>query len=244
MELAGSHRLPASPEQVWDALNDPAVLVRCIPGCESLERLSDTRFTATASVKVGPVRAQFKGDVELLDLNPPHGYRIAGKGSGGSAGGASGGATVTLAPEDGGSQTTLTYQAEGSVTGKLAQLGSRVVDSVARKMADQFFQAFAEEVSRASGGAAAEAEAPEAEITQLEMGAPAPAGPTQEPAAEPAATPVTEPEAPAPQSAAAPRQVYTNPAPRPVQMEVPLAKAAIGAGVAFVVGLLLGLLIG
>lgn len=148
MTMSGGVDLPASKDVVWQKLNDPEVLKTCIPGCQSLEKTSDTEFQAVAKMKVGPVSASFKGKVQLLDLDPPNGYRIQGEGEGGIAGFAKGGATVSLSPSEAG--TKLTYNVEAQVGGKIAQLGSRLIDGVARKMADQFFAKFAEAVS-ASG---------------------------------------------------------------------------------------------
>lgn len=154
MEMSGEYRIPASRETVWQALNDPDVLRACIPGCQELERTSDTGFAATVRARVGPVSATFKGEVALEDIDPPAGYRIQGEGKGGVAGFAKGGANVRLA-EDGG-ETILTYDADAKVGGKLAQIGSRLIAGTARKMADQFFGAFAEHVAPGSGDAATE----------------------------------------------------------------------------------------
>jgi len=138
MVMDGEVQLPAPREVVWVKLNDPEVLKACIPGCESLEKLSDTEFQAVAVVKIGPVKAKFKGKVRLTDLDPPNGYRISGEGDGGVAGFAKGGATVTLTPKDGGAQ--LSYHVDAQIGGKLAQLGQRLVNGAAKKMADQFFK--------------------------------------------------------------------------------------------------------
>ena len=154
MEMSGEYRIPASRETVWQALNDPDVLRACIPGCQELERTSDTGFAATVKAKVGPVSATFKGEVEIGDADPPAGYRIQGEGKGGVAGFAKGGANVRLA-EDGG-ETVLTYDADAKVGGKLAQIGSRLIAGTARKMADQFFGAFAEHLAPGSADAATE----------------------------------------------------------------------------------------
>lgn len=145
MTMSGEVDLPASKDVVWQKLNDPEVLKACIPGCQSLDKTSDTEFQAVAKMKVGPVSASFKGKVQLLDLDPPNGYRIQGEGEGGIAGFAKGGATISLSPSEVG--TKLTYNVEAQVGGKIAQLGSRLIDGVARKMADQFFARFAEAVS-------------------------------------------------------------------------------------------------
>ncbi|KAB2912637.1 MAG: carbon monoxide dehydrogenase subunit G [Hyphomicrobiaceae bacterium] len=150
MDLTGEYTLAASKESVWAGLNDPDVLKRCIPGCKELEQQSPTRFTATVALKIGPVSATFKGSVELQDMNPPNGYRIVGQGSGGIAGFAKGGATVWLTENEGG--TVLTYTANAEVGGKLASLGARLIQSTSKKLADQFFSAFANEMSRSEVG--------------------------------------------------------------------------------------------
>ncbi len=152
MELAGSYRIPAPREKIWAALNDPEILGSCIPGCESIEKVSDTDFTATVRAKVGPVNARFSGKVRLVDLQPPESYRIVGEGSGGVAGFAKGDAKVTLVAETT-TATTLSYVVDAQVGGKLVQIGSRLIESTARKMADDFFGKFCEQV----GGEPAEA---------------------------------------------------------------------------------------
>jgi carbon monoxide dehydrogenase subunit G len=149
MTMSGEYQLPAQREDVWQKLNDPEVLKSCIPGCEELEKLSDTEFRAVATTKIGPVKARFKGKVRLTDLDPPNGYRISGEGDGGVAGFAKGGATVALAPKDGG--TLLTYNVEAQIGGKLAQLGQRLVNGAAKKVADDFFQRFVAVVSAPPG---------------------------------------------------------------------------------------------
>ncbi len=140
MDMAGSYDIPAPRQDVWIALNDPNVLRACIPGCESLEKLSDTQMVAAAKLAIGPVKALFKGNVTLSDIEPARGYTITGEGSGGIAGFAKGGAIVKLDDIPGG--TRLTYNAKADVGGKIAQLGSRLIDGVAKKMADDFFGAF------------------------------------------------------------------------------------------------------
>jgi uncharacterized protein len=140
MDMSGSHRIEAPRERVWAALNDPEVLRQCIPGCDEVVKQSDTEMTAKVVAKVGPVSAKFSGKVTLSDLDPPNGYTITGEGSGGVAGFGKGGASVTLASE--GTATVLTYKAHAQVGGKLAQIGSRLVDATARKMADDFFVRF------------------------------------------------------------------------------------------------------
>ncbi len=144
MTMVGEQLLAAPREKVWAALNDVEVLKQCIPGCESLEKLSDTEFQAIATNKIGPVKARFKGKVKLSDLDPPNGYKISGEGDGGIAGFAKGGATVTLTEKDGG--TLLSYTVEAQIGGKLAQLGQRLINGVAKKLADDFFAKFAETV--------------------------------------------------------------------------------------------------
>ncbi len=159
MDMKGEYRIPAPRQKVWEALNDPEILKACIPGCESLEKTSDTHMSATVTAKVGPVKAKFKGEVTLENLNPPEGYSIVGEGKGGVAGFAKGGADVHLAED--GAGTLLTYEAKAQVGGKLAQLGSRLIDSTARKMAEEFFGKFSEVVGDAE--AAAEVDATDAE---------------------------------------------------------------------------------
>lgn len=140
MTMNGEVMLPAGRERVWAALNDPAVLRSCIPGCEELIKVSDTELTAKARVAVGPVKAPFTGKVTLSDLDPPNGYRISGEGQGGVAGFAKGGATVRLEDAEGG--TRMTYDVDAQVGGKLAQLGGRLINGVAKKYADDFFARF------------------------------------------------------------------------------------------------------
>ena len=149
MTMNGEYQLPVSRETVWAKLNDTETLKACIPGCESFEKLSVTEFQAVAVTKIGPVKARFKGKVTLSDLDPPNGYKISGHGDGGVAGFASGGATVKLKPKDGG--TSLIYTVEAQIGGKLAQLGQRLVNGAAKKLADQFFKKFAASVNPPSG---------------------------------------------------------------------------------------------
>jgi carbon monoxide dehydrogenase subunit G len=146
MTMSGEVQLPASRETVWDKLNDPEVLKTCVPGCEQLDKVSETEFQAIASIKIGPVKARWKGKVRLSDLDPPNGYKISGEGEGGVAGFAKGGATVALAEKDGG--TLLSYNVEAQIGGKLAQLGQRLSNSAAKKTADDFFANFAKAVER------------------------------------------------------------------------------------------------
>ena len=149
MTMNGEVQLNAPREAVWAKLMDPEVLKVCIPGCEQLDMTSDTEFQATATIKVGPVKARWKGKVNLSDLDPPNGYKISGEGEGGVAGFAKGGATVKLSDKDGG--TLLSYDVEAQIGGKLAQLGQRLISGAAKKTADDFFQKFAGAV--AAGGA-------------------------------------------------------------------------------------------
>ncbi len=146
VNMDGKERIEAPIQQVWEALNDPAVLKDCIPGCESLEMKSPTEMAATVLLKIGPIKAKFAGQVELQNLNPPHSYTIAGEGKGGVAGFAKGGADVTLT-EDGPGATVLTYSAKADVGGKMAQLGSRLVQSTSKKLAGKFFSNFNDKVS-------------------------------------------------------------------------------------------------
>lgn len=144
MDMTGQQRIPASREVVWKALNDPAVLQACIPGCQELVKSSDTEMAATALIKVGPVTAKFQGAVTLSDLDPPNGYRIAGEGQGGVAGFAKGSAIVRL--EQDGDDTILHYEVSAQVGGKLSQLGGRLIDATAKQMSGLFFKRFAEEI--------------------------------------------------------------------------------------------------
>jgi carbon monoxide dehydrogenase subunit G len=141
MDMSGERRIPAPREKVWAALNDPEILRSSIPGCETMEKLSDTELKATAAVRIGPISARFTGKVQLLDLDPPNGYRIAGEGQGGVAGFAKGGATVRLIED--GSDTIMAYDVKAQVGGKIAQLGARLIDATAKQMADAFFDRFA-----------------------------------------------------------------------------------------------------
>jgi uncharacterized protein len=149
--MTGEVQLSAPQEVVWAKLNDAETLKACIPGCEELNKVSDTEFQAVATTKIGPVKARFKGRVQLTDLNPPNGYKISGEGEGGVAGFAKGGATVVLTPKDGG--TLLSYNVEAQIGGKLAQLGQRLVAGAAKKLADDFFTKFAASVGSASAPA-------------------------------------------------------------------------------------------
>ena len=145
MTMTGEVKLAATRDIVWAKLNDPEVLKLCIPGCEELEKVSDHEFVAVATNKIGPVKARFKGRVQLTDLDPPNGYRISGEGQGGIAGFAKGGATVRLSDDEGG--TLLSYNVQAEIGGKIAQLGQRLVNSAAKSMADDFFVRFANSVA-------------------------------------------------------------------------------------------------
>ena len=149
MIMNGEVLLPASREVVWERLNDPGVLKECIPGCEELIKSGDNQFQAVAKMKVGPVSARFKGRVTLSDFDPPNSYKISGEGEGGVAGFAKGGATVALADREGG--TLLTYNVEAQIGGKLAQLGQRLINGSAKRLADQFFVNFADAVKDTEG---------------------------------------------------------------------------------------------
>jgi carbon monoxide dehydrogenase subunit G len=170
MEMTGEYRIPAPRPTVWSALNDPAILQACIPGCESLERGAENEFKATVRAKVGPVSARFSGKVTLSDFDPPKSYRISGEGQGGAAGFAKGGAVVNL--EEDGAGTILRYTADAQVGGKLAQIGSRLIDGTAKKLADEFFEAFVAKVGE-MGGPAASGPAEAAAATVVTAGLPA-----------------------------------------------------------------------
>ncbi|MEZ5842588.1 MAG: carbon monoxide dehydrogenase subunit G [Hyphomicrobiaceae bacterium] len=146
MIMQGEQRIAASREVVWAALNDAEVLKAAIPGCQQIEKVSDTEMTAKVKLKIGPISATFGGKVTLSDLDPPNGYTISGEGSGGVAGFAKGGALVRLV-EEGPEQTMLTYEVKADVGGKIAQLGSRLIDATAKKLAGEFFDNFADVVA-------------------------------------------------------------------------------------------------
>ena len=146
MTMTGSVALPADKDTVWAGLNDPEILKKCIPGCQDMTRTGDNGFAASAKVKIGPVSATFKGNVTLSDIDPPNGYTISGEGQGGIAGFAKGGAKVKLTDAEGGG-TDLAYDVEAQVGGKIAQLGGRLVNGVAKKYADEFFANFAKALS-------------------------------------------------------------------------------------------------
>lgn len=157
MDMNGTQRIQASREAVYAGLNDVDILRQCIPGCESIEKTSETEMVAKVTLRIGPVKASFAGNVTLSDLDPPNGYTISGEGSGGMAGFAKGGAKVTLEPD--GDATILNYTVKAEIGGKLAQMGSRLIDSTAKKLAGDFFAKFGEVVGKPS---AVEAPAEEA----------------------------------------------------------------------------------
>ncbi len=193
MDMQGEIRIPAPRETVWDALNDPEVLKACIKGCQSLERDEDGGFEATVKAKVGPVSAVFKGAVKLENINAPESYTIVGEGKGGAAGFAKGGADVSLA-EDGG-ETILTYKVDAQVGGKMAQIGARLIDSTAKKYANDFFEKFSEAVAaRAPAAESGPGDDTAAEATP-DIDPPSP-GPATVSVEEPAPDPIPEGEAP------------------------------------------------
>ncbi|MBV9813600.1 MAG: carbon monoxide dehydrogenase subunit G [Acetobacteraceae bacterium] len=190
MDMSGERRIPAPRDRVWAALNDPEVLKESIPGCQSLEKVSDTDLRATASIKIGPISARFTGKVELKDLDPPNAYRIEGEGQGGVAGFAKGGAAVKLADIEEG--TLLTYDVKAQVGGKIAQLGARLIDATAKSYADNFFTRFAAQVAQpVSVASVADAAVPAGDETATPPHAdatPAVTAPTYTPAVRPLPT--------------------------------------------------------
>lgn len=212
MDMTGEYRIPAPRQRVWEALNDPEILKASIPGCEDLKKISDRELEARVKAKVGPVSATFNGKVTLADLNPPESYTISGEGKGGAAGFARGGAAVNLAED--GADTLLRYQAKAEVGGKLAQIGSRLVQSTAKKMADEFFGKFSAIVTEREG-----VERPPA--------APPPAGPVAVPGTVEPTTQPPEP-APPPEVAPAPQAPPPSPAPETSPAAAGMAAAATG----------------
>lgn len=205
MDMSGEYRIPAPRDKVWQALNDPEILKQAIPGCEELTKTSETELEAKVTAKVGPVKAKFGGKVRLENINAPESYSIVGEGKGGAAGFAKGGADVHLTED--GSDTILTYSAKAEVGGKLAQIGSRLVQGAAKKTADDFFSKFSQIVGE--GHAATSATAP--------------AGPVGEPASPATAEPAPAPSAPA----AAPAGAVTEQAAKAAAPSAPpAAKAA------------------
>ncbi|MBY0436654.1 MAG: carbon monoxide dehydrogenase subunit G [Burkholderiales bacterium] len=218
MEIKGERIIPAKRPVVWAALNDPGVLQRSIPGCETIEKVSDTELNATLTLKVGPVKAKFKGNVKLVDLMPPQQYTIVGEGQGGVAGFGKMKATVTLAEVDGGTQ--LNYLADAQVGGKLAQVGSRLIEGTATKLAQEFFDAFEKNVVPTAGATGGEEILPPAEASTSVSG---------EPGTTDAARPATE---------AAPAPVVPAASQDPVAA-VPKWAWAVGGAVALVVAIIL-----
>ena len=151
MQLTGEQRIAAAPQRVWEALNDPAVLRQCIPGCQSLDKEGDDRFAAVAEVRIGPIGARFKGAVTLSDIDAPQGYTITGQGNGGVAGNAKGSAKVRLREDSG--ATVLSYDVEAEVGGRMAQLGGPIIDATAKNLAGKFFEKFGAVVSGEAAGA-------------------------------------------------------------------------------------------
>lgn len=151
MEMTGEQLIALPQQATWDALNDTAVLMACIPGCDSIDKQSDNEYLLTMTAKVGPVSARFKGKMTLLDVQAPDAYTLQFEGQGGVAGFAKGEAQVSLAPE--GDGTRLSYSVKASIGGKLAQVGARLIDGVAKKMAEQFFSAFNKHASGGSDSA-------------------------------------------------------------------------------------------
>lgn len=171
MQMNGEQRIAAPRQKVWEALNDPAVLAQCIPGCQSLEKDGDDRFVAVAEVKIGPIGARFRGNVQLSDLDPPNGYTITGSGNGGIAGSARGGAKVRLS-DAGNGETLVSYDVDAEVGGRMAQLGGPIIDATARNLAGKFFARFGEVVggaapAPAAGAAPAAAAAPAATVVPV-----------------------------------------------------------------------------
>jgi carbon monoxide dehydrogenase subunit G len=205
MEMTGEFRIPAPRDRVWQALNDPETLKRAIPGCQTIEKVTDTEFTAKVVAKVGPVRATFGGKVNLTDLDPPKAYTISGEGNGGVAGFAKGSAKVNL-DEESDDATRLRYEVQAHVGGKLAQIGSRLIDATSRKMADEFFGNFVTAISEPTegkGNGAAETTKPSPAPAEIETSESAPHASQVEPgAAEPQST---EPQAAPTESAPSPR---------------------------------------
>ena len=222
MKMNGEFRVPTDRETVWRALNDPEVLKDCLPGCQEIEKTSETEMTATLTIKVGPVKATFAGGVTLSDLDPPNGYTLSGQGQGGPAGFASGEAKVRLVEE--GAETVVQYEVDAKVGGKLAQIGSRLIDSTAKKLSKQFFDSLAETLGGGEKAEAEDAAAPE----------PEPAAAAESDQQVDPAPPSPEPEPPAAQPAEAPAEGAAAEAAGP-----PLAPAAQRMGLptaAWVVG--------
>ena len=203
MKMTGEEVIAAPRQAVWDALNDPEILKQCITGCEDVKKKSDKEFEAKVIAKVGPVKASFVGDVKLSKLNPPRSYVISGEGKGGVAGFAKGGATVRLS-DTGDSATKLSYDVDAQVGGKLAQIGSRLIDSTAKKMAADFFKKFNKIVSQSS------------EETEMTKKPPAKKASTKKPAAK-ATKAAAKPAASKSASAKAAAKPVVKPAAKPAK---------------------------
>jgi len=220
MELTGDILIAAPRERVWAGLNDPEVLVRCIPGCEAMEATSPTERTARVAVKVGPVRARFVGHIRMADVRENEGCTLNFEGSGGAAGMAKGHSNVSLTDEAGG--TRLSYTTQASVGGKLGQVGGRMIDAAAKQMADQFFTAFNSIVAAPAEAAAPQSQAA-ATPTTADAVSDAPAA-AAAPAHAAAAAPVTAATTPAPAPAFTPtvatRPAAPAPAPAPESLRV------------------------
>lgn len=158
MEMSGSRQIAAPQADVWQKLNDPLVLKRCIPGCESLEKIDDTNLKGVVAIRLGPMALRFNGDVQLSNIKPPNSYRLSGSGKAGPAGFASGFADVSLEPKDGG--TLLSYKVESTIGGRMAQLGARLIDATSAQLAGEFFDKFAAEVAPAAAPEAVSAGGP------------------------------------------------------------------------------------
>lgn len=225
MELQGDRLIPATVEQTWEALNDPETLKSCIAGCETLERTADDAFTAVVAVKVGPVSARFKGNLKLTDVQPPRAYTIHFDGQGGVAGFGKGSADVALSEE--GAQTRLRYVARAQVGGKMAQVGSRLIDAAAGKIAEDFFKAFEARLAERGAGAGAAGPGGDAAVAApaaIDDAAAAPAAPATDPVAASVAASVAA--APAPAAAA----VGPAPAARPTTAPAPAPASPAPAG--------------
>jgi carbon monoxide dehydrogenase subunit G len=239
MKMTGEEIIAAPRRVVWDALNDPEVLKQCITGCEEIKKKSDTEFEAKVTAKVGPVKASFLGAVKLSKLNPPRSYVISGEGKGGVAGFAKGGATVQLSDTAEG-QTKLSYDVDAQVGGKLAQIGSRLIDSTAKKMAADFFKKFnkivsdraqAAERESTSSAPAKKAAAKKTAAKKTAAKKTAAAAASAKPAAKKASTPAAAAEKPAAKKAskATAAKKAAKPAPAPAAAEPAKAAATTAA---------------
>src|SRR5262245_54578542 len=160
MEMQSSRSVPGPVPTVWAALNDPAFLKDCIPGCETIEPDGENTYRIAMAARIGPVSAKFNGRMQLSDIDPPNGYTLSFEGQGGAAGFAKGDAKVSLAPAENGAATTMSYTVNAQVGGKIAQIGSRLVDGAAQKLADEFFATFSDKVAAGAGATAAAVPAP------------------------------------------------------------------------------------